>query len=270
MWLTIMTGFAAGVAHVLTGPDHISAIAPLAVADPATAMRKGFVWGVGHSIGVVTLGAAAMLLRAQIDLDHFSSVLEVVVGLVLLGTGAWAWYRAGRMVVHSHSHHHDVHQHDDHHHDAHQHDAHQTAPHPPPTAPQETADDDSQMLESAAAHSHPHVHADLSGQQDAAAHADSAVHGLHTHAALSIGILHGFVGTGHLFGVIPALALPPRQAVAYLAAYFVAAIVAMTAATYLIGSALRRRSQASLAPILRATGVFTFAVGIVWIVLSIQ
>ena len=40
--LTAFSGLIAGAAHVITGPDHLAAVAPIAVDDPRRATRLGF------------------------------------------------------------------------------------------------------------------------------------------------------------------------------------------------------------------------------------
>mgnify|MGYP003315356662 CR=1 FL=1 len=48
--LTILSGLVAGAAHVVTGPDHLAALAPIAVQEPARAAKLGFRWGLGLSL----------------------------------------------------------------------------------------------------------------------------------------------------------------------------------------------------------------------------
>ena len=55
-------GLGFGVVHVLTGPDHLSALATLAAND-ARAFWLGVQWGVGHSIGLVVV--ATILLAVS-------------------------------------------------------------------------------------------------------------------------------------------------------------------------------------------------------------
>ncbi|MGO6719233.1 High-affinity nickel transporter, partial [Rhizobium ruizarguesonis] len=59
----LASGLLAGFVHVVSGPDHLAAIAPYAVDAKARAWRTGIRWGVGHSAGVVGVGLFALLLR---------------------------------------------------------------------------------------------------------------------------------------------------------------------------------------------------------------
>ena len=53
-----------GVVHVLTGPDHLSAIATLSVnVGNCRAFYYGVQWGVGHSIGLIVVGSIFIVLE---------------------------------------------------------------------------------------------------------------------------------------------------------------------------------------------------------------
>lgn len=119
--LTILSGLAAGAAHVVAGPDHLAALAPIAVDRPGKAGMLGLRWGIGHGVGVVLVGCLGMLGRAAIDVELLSGWAEFIVGFTLIAVGLWAFKRAGKVVVHTHAHDHD-HDHDhDHHNHAHFH-----------------------------------------------------------------------------------------------------------------------------------------------------
>jgi hypothetical protein len=50
------TGLTLGAVQVWMGPDHLAAIAPLAVRRARRAWLPGARWGLGHSAGVVLVG----------------------------------------------------------------------------------------------------------------------------------------------------------------------------------------------------------------------
>ena len=114
-------------------------------------------------------------------------------------------------------------------------------------------------------HAHRHEH-------DEASHAHLHTHGSasldHRHAALGVGIFHGVAGSGHVFGVLPALALPTAEAVIYLAAYLVAAVVAMSLFAGLLGAIARRGRTASVRGLMYGSGVLAVGVGIAWMATS--
>jgi hypothetical protein len=216
--IPILSGLAAGSAHVVTGPDHLAALAPIAADQPRRAAALGVRWGLGHGLGVIVLGALGIGARSAVDIDAISAISELIVGFLLVAMGLWALRRAARMVVHSHGHHHDD-----------------------------------------GEHAHLHVHA------NADAH-DTAAHGGHAHAAFLVGMLHGAAGAGHLFGVLPSLALPTLHAVAYLVAYFIAAVLSMGIFGALMGRFVRNWGQDAMRRVMYGVSTIAVGVGAVWIV----
>jgi sulfite exporter TauE/SafE len=105
--IAIFSGMIAGAVHVFAGPDHLAAVAPLTVEHRKKAWLMGFNWGIGHSAGVLMVGALALLLREIIPLDLVSNWAERLVGIVLIAIGLWGMRRALRHRLHNHEHHHD-------------------------------------------------------------------------------------------------------------------------------------------------------------------
>ena len=56
MFIVAFTGLINGITHVLSGPDHLAAIAPLAVRARKKSWIPGMRWGIGHSTGVAVIG----------------------------------------------------------------------------------------------------------------------------------------------------------------------------------------------------------------------
>ncbi len=100
-------GLVAGFLHVLSGPDHLAAVAPLAARAHRGAWRCGFRWGVGHSAGVALVGLLALGLREALPLEALSNWGERLVGVMLIGIGFWGFRQAARIQIHSHTHTHD-------------------------------------------------------------------------------------------------------------------------------------------------------------------
>jgi hypothetical protein len=93
--LTIVTGTLAGFFHVLSGPDHLAAVAPIAVADRNRGWFAGWTWGIGHASGVVVVAALAVLLRDVLpSIDVISAWSERLVGGALIAVGLWALRRS--------------------------------------------------------------------------------------------------------------------------------------------------------------------------------
>ena len=165
-----VAGLSAGAIHVLAGPDHLAAVAPLAADRDRRPWAAGLLWGLGHAAGVVVVGLAALLLREVLPIESLSHWSERLVGLVLIAIGIWGIRQALRQSVHVHEHQHDGSRH------SHVH-AHSKA----------------------ADHAAPHAH----GSEAAHVHVQAQ-------AAFGVGILHGLAGSAHFLGILPALAFSTR------------------------------------------------------------
>lgn len=105
MLLTALTGALAGFFHVLSGPDHLAAVAPIAVADRERGWLAGWTWGIGHAAGVVVVAALTVLLRDALPpIDIISAWSERLVGAALIGIGLWALRRGIRLRHAPHAH----------------------------------------------------------------------------------------------------------------------------------------------------------------------
>lgn len=92
--LALIAGLTAGFFHVLAGPDHLAAVAPLAVDGDRAAWRAGLSWGLGHTSGVMLVGLLLLAFRELIPVEALSAASERVVGVALLGVGLWGLWRA--------------------------------------------------------------------------------------------------------------------------------------------------------------------------------
>ncbi len=110
MVIVLLTGFIAGLIHVLSGPDHLAAIAPLAAKAPTRAWGNGIRWGTGHASGVLFVGVLSLCLRGLLPIDLISSWSERLVGVMLIGIALWGFRAALR--IHAHEHGHDGEQHE--------------------------------------------------------------------------------------------------------------------------------------------------------------
>lgn len=225
-------GLVAGAIHVLSGPDHLAAVAPLAADSRRSRWKTGFTWGVGHTSGVLVVGALALVLREVLPIEAISSWSERLVGVALIGVGLWGLRQASRLRVHQHAHSHDGSSHVH----VHVHVAHEGGAHAAPGRP---------------AISHvppPHDH---------------------SHASFAFGILHGLAGSSHVIGILPALALPTRAlSAAYLVSYGVGNIASMTVFSSAVGAVARRARDGGV-PVYRgllyACSVMALLVGGVWV-----
>lgn len=105
--ISLLPGLGAGFLHVLSGPDHLAAVAPLAVRSDGRAWVSGIRWGIGHSAGVALVGLASLVLRESLPTGAISAWSERSVGVLLIAIGFWAMRSALRNHVHAHAHSHD-------------------------------------------------------------------------------------------------------------------------------------------------------------------
>ncbi len=97
MITALFTGLAVGLIHVFSGPDHLSAIAPMACVERNRVWTIGLRWGLGHSLGVVIIGFIAGIMAHVMAVELFSRSCEWLVGIMLLAIGAWGLWRLSRM-----------------------------------------------------------------------------------------------------------------------------------------------------------------------------
>jgi hypothetical protein len=214
--LTLLTGAAAGLFHVLSGPDHLAAVAPIAADERKRGWLAGCTWGIGHASGVVVVAVIAVLLREMLpSIDAISAWGERAVGAALIGIGLWALRRRARIERSPHSH-------------------------------------------GRVSHNHLHVQAGPAWVRRLG----------HAHASFCMGVLHGVAGSSHFFGVLPALALPTEgAALAYIAAFGVGTVAAMTAfaaAVGLLGARAGSNPQLHRA-MMTAAAALAMLVGGVWL-----
>ena len=107
MHAVILTGILAGLIHVLSGADHLIAMAPSAINSPKIALKNSFSWGLGHSSGVVLLTVLAIFIKDITPLNNFSNIAELLVGISLLFVGVYAIKNSFQLSIHTHSHKHE-------------------------------------------------------------------------------------------------------------------------------------------------------------------
>lgn len=87
---------------MLAGPDHLAAVAPLAVRDTRRAWRAGLTWGIGHTAGVLMVGALLLAFRELLPIDALSAWSERAVGAALVAIGVWGLWSVRRPHTHHH------------------------------------------------------------------------------------------------------------------------------------------------------------------------
>mmetsp|Transcript_6865 Transcript_6865/g.12326 ORF Transcript_6865/g.12326 Transcript_6865/m.12326 type:complete len:315 (-) Transcript_6865:1633-2577(-) len=96
----IASGVAMGVIHVLTGPDHLSALATLSAnVGNCQAVSYGVRWGIGHSTGLLIVGVAMIALSSGDEVTispTLETALETLVGIFMLLLGTYGLGKAMR------------------------------------------------------------------------------------------------------------------------------------------------------------------------------
>jgi ABC-type nickel/cobalt efflux system permease component RcnA len=230
--LTLLTGFSASIAHVVTGPDHLAAVTPLAIDCRKRSWVVGFSWGVGHTLGMILIGCVFLLFREFISIDAVTRHSDTIVGFLLLCVGGWAIART--YLRHSHG----------------------SRPHPHfHTRPHLYT------------HMHRHTHEELPDHEHE--HPGNVKkNGL---AALSIGVVHGFSGFSHLVALLPSLALPTVwDSVLYIISFAVGTILSMIFFAFFLGFVAFRafvgRKQYFYKWFSYSGGLLAIVIGIIWIV----
>ncbi|HWD92149.1 MAG TPA: sulfite exporter TauE/SafE family protein [Verrucomicrobiae bacterium] len=109
--LIVAAGIGAGLVHVFSGPDHLAAIAPLALKRQRGAWLTGLRWGMGHASGVIFVGVLSLILRGLLPVDLISSWSDRLVGALLIGIGLWTLRKALLIHTHTHAHEGESHEH---------------------------------------------------------------------------------------------------------------------------------------------------------------
>ena len=89
----LIFGFLAAMIHVVSGPDHLAAVAPIAVSTRFKHWMIGMSWGIGHLLGMLLIGVLFLFFRELIPIDLISTHSERIVGLLLIGIGFWSIFR---------------------------------------------------------------------------------------------------------------------------------------------------------------------------------
>jgi len=229
----LIFGFIAAMAHVLSGPDHLAAVGPLAVNVKIKSWLIGMSWGIGHLTGMLLIGILFFYFRELIPVDYISQNSEKIVGGLLIIIGLWSLSRLYR--YQSSRHHKHVHTH-------------------------QTDEGDVYI------HHHEHQH------DDATVHIHThQKHEKQTYlAALGIGIIHGLAGVSHFISLLPTLAFPSKTDSAfYLLGFGFGTIFAMVVFSVILGylaqRASRKRRDTMLKIITGITGLCAIFVGVYWI-----
>ena len=85
----LFAGIIAAILHVISGPDHLAAVTPFAIESKRRAWKVGLFWGIGHLLGMLSIGVLFLLFKDLIPIEEISKHSEQFVGIVLIGLGVW-------------------------------------------------------------------------------------------------------------------------------------------------------------------------------------
>ncbi|CAI5730255.1 unnamed protein product [Peronospora destructor] len=85
----VSTGLLLGIVHVLTGPDHLSALAAMTTGSSWRAFALGIRWGCGHSIGLIFMALIFFAAGQTVDLNSVGAYLNYIVGVFMIALGLW-------------------------------------------------------------------------------------------------------------------------------------------------------------------------------------
>ena len=247
-----LLGLVLGMRHA-TDPDHVIAVTTILSREHrlGAATRVGVVWGLGHTLTVLLVGAAIIVFKIAIP-TRLGLAMEfaVAIVLILLGVnaaaslvrGATTRMRGGSsrdegLVVHAHAHAH-----------------------------------------LGAMHSHPHVHADLHDDHheniDDAAHRDHRLDAdrLPSFAArrpllrsFAVGLVHGLAGSAAIALLVLSAIPSPMWATLYLAIFCVGTIIGMGLITTAIATPFMvasRRASWIHQGLVTGSGLLSFGFGL--------
>ena len=210
-------GFALGMRHA-TDPDHVIAVTAIVTRERrlAAATRTGLLWGLGHSLTVLIVGCAIVVLKIRIPIRlGLAMEFGVAVALILLGLPAAAAVLTGvggrlgslhlaaaepeSVRVHSHVHSH-----------------------------------------GAATHRHVHVHEEHAGRahQSHLFEPNSAYQPSPRSAlkSFAVGLVHGLAGSAAIALMVLGAIPQPTWGVAYLVVFCLGTVAGMVVITTAIGT----------------------------------
>jgi hypothetical protein len=230
----LIAGVIASVIHVVTGPDHLAAVTPLAISSRKRSWLVGLSWGIGHTLGMLAIGLVFIYMKGLLPVERISSHSEVMVGLLLIGIGTWAIIRADHRKNHRRHIHPHIH----------------LKPH-------------------LSFHIHWHSHEN----QPDHLHVHRPTVANTSRAGLAVGIVHGVSGFSHLVAILPLLALPASvEAFMYLAGFAAGTIGAMVLVSFATGMIAHRSSLSGNTRFLYVfslfAGILAVGTGIIWVIRS--
>lgn len=115
----LFAGIIAALLHVISGPDHLAAVTPFAIESKKKAWKVGLFWGIGHLLGMLSIGVLFLFFKELIPIEKISEHSEKFVGIILIVLGLWILFKIfkedkrhkhthvhsnGNPIIHEHGH----------------------------------------------------------------------------------------------------------------------------------------------------------------------
>ncbi|WP_435654747.1 urease accessory protein UreH domain-containing protein [Cellulophaga baltica] len=228
----LFAGIAASVLHVISGPDHLAAVTPLAIETKRKVWKIGLFWGFGHLTGMLLIGMLFLLFKEYIPLEKISEHSEQLVGIVLIAVGIWAFFS----IFFKHKGHKYPHVHDG---------------------------------KEPYIHVHEHEH-NTSKLEHSHAHTKKVKQNMWS--SFGIGTLHGLAGIAHFMLLLPVLGFRNQlDSIQYILGFALGTVLAMTIYTFLLGKITnytKGQSKSLYKTIRLSGGVFAILIGVYWLYLG--
>jgi ABC-type nickel/cobalt efflux system permease component RcnA len=196
--MPFLFGLLAALIHVLSGPDHLAAVGPLAFNTKIRSWLIGMSWGFGHIFGMLLIGILFFFFKDLIPVEFISTNSDRIVGIMLIVIGIWAFYRLYRQKTKEKHEHYHIHS---------------------------TPEGDTVI------HSHPHKH-----NKPLEPHSHKQIEKQTVKTALGIGTIHGLAGVSHIIALLPTLAFASKTgSIFYLLGFAAGTITAMVSFSFVMG-----------------------------------
>ncbi len=235
MSFPLIIGITTAIVHVVSGPDHLAAVAPLVFETKKKHWKIGFLWGIGHILGMLTIGVLFYLFKDFIPINTVSYYSEQLTGVILIGLGIWIFYR----IRHEKSNHKHFHLHNE-------------------------------KEKGNYIHTHKHEHKEKEHVHNYSKRGIKK----NNFTATFIGIIHGFAGISHFLLMLPVLGYESKiESLQYIIGFGAGTIFAMIVFTVITGRLHKIQSDKNskyLLLNLRFLGALAaITVGVFWIINSL-
>lgn len=237
----LFAGIIAAILHVISGPDHLAAVTPFAIESKKKAWKVGLFWGIGHLLGMLSIGVLFLAFKELIPIEKISMHSEKMVGVILIALALWIFFKIFKdEKQHTHTH---VH-----------------------------------VEANPIIHEHPHIHSEVTFKIPKHPHIHQTEKS-HTHnnanlkqgiiASLSVGFVHGLAGVAHFLLFLPVIGFTSKlDSTKYIVGFGIGTLLAMISFAFVIGSVATFSKQNNNGTFFKgirmAGGLFAFIIGIYW------